>query len=119
MISRGKADARKLAHAPVLLQADEAEGGPGWADEMIARRCGSACARSSGCGSGSWSKDWRRRYCPSRPRGSTDASWTGNRAWSAAPRHLLALACARPPEGKARWSLRPLAERMPTPGLAP
>jgi len=27
MISRGKADARKLAHARILLQADEAEGG--------------------------------------------------------------------------------------------
>ena len=25
---------------------------------------------------------------------------------------LLTLACARPPEGKARWSLRLLAERM-------
>ena len=25
---------------------------------------------------------------------------------------LLALACARPPEGRARWSLRLLAERM-------
>ena len=36
MISRGKADARKLAHARVLLQADEAEGGPGWIDETIA-----------------------------------------------------------------------------------
>jgi hypothetical protein len=37
MIARGKADARKLAHARVLLQADEAEGGgPGWTDEAIA-----------------------------------------------------------------------------------
>ena len=26
--------------------------------------------------------------------------------------HPLALACARPPEGRARWSLRLLAERM-------
>ena len=26
--------------------------------------------------------------------------------------HLLALACAAPPEGKARWTLRLLAERM-------
>src|ERR687883_149405 len=26
--------------------------------------------------------------------------------------HLLALACARPPDGKGRWSLRLLAERM-------
>ncbi len=36
MISRGKADARKLAHARVLLQADAAEAGPGWADAAIA-----------------------------------------------------------------------------------
>src|SRR3712207_8362245 len=36
MVSRGKADARKLAHARVLLQADEAEGGPAWVDETIA-----------------------------------------------------------------------------------
>ena len=35
-ISRGKADARKLAHARRLLQADAAEGGPGWTEERIA-----------------------------------------------------------------------------------
>ena len=36
MISRGKAEARKLAHARVLLQADASEGGPGWTDTRIA-----------------------------------------------------------------------------------
>src|ERR687884_267017 len=36
MIARGKADARKLAHARVLLQADEADGGPGRVDGTIA-----------------------------------------------------------------------------------
>ena len=36
MISRGKADARKLAHARVLLQADASEGGPDWTDRRIA-----------------------------------------------------------------------------------
>ena len=36
MISRGKGDARKLAHARVLQQADEAEGGPSRTDEQIA-----------------------------------------------------------------------------------
>src|ERR1051325_1091295 len=36
MISRGKADARKLAHARVLLQADASEGGPDWTDTRIA-----------------------------------------------------------------------------------
>jgi hypothetical protein len=36
MISRGKADARRLAHARILLQADEAEGGPARVDEDVA-----------------------------------------------------------------------------------
>jgi hypothetical protein len=36
MISRGKADARELAHARILLQADEAGGGPARADGDVA-----------------------------------------------------------------------------------
>src|SRR3954469_6311434 len=35
-IARGKADAREPAHARVLLQADEADGGPGWTGAAIA-----------------------------------------------------------------------------------
>src|SRR4051812_24821555 len=36
MASAGKGAARELAHARVLLKADEAEGGPGWGDEQVA-----------------------------------------------------------------------------------
>jgi len=36
MISRGKAAARRLVHARVLLQADASEGGPDWTDTQIA-----------------------------------------------------------------------------------
>jgi hypothetical protein len=35
MLSRGKAAARKLMHARILLRADVAAGGPGWNDEAI------------------------------------------------------------------------------------
>src|SRR3954463_8859595 len=35
MISHGKADARKLAHARVLLLADACEAGPGWSGAAI------------------------------------------------------------------------------------
>src|SRR5215212_9237738 len=84
MISRGKADARKLAHARVLLQADATEGGPAWADEAIATAV----------------------------RVSVRTIERVRRRFVAQGAHLLALACARPPEGKARWSLRLLAERM-------
>ena len=40
LLARGKADVRKLKHAQVLLKADAAEGGPGWADVRIAEAVG-------------------------------------------------------------------------------
>ncbi len=36
LISRGKAAARKLMHARILLKADSRDGGPGWGDAAIA-----------------------------------------------------------------------------------
>src|SRR6476661_1008006 len=36
LISAGKASAKKLAHARILLKADAAPGGPAWADARIA-----------------------------------------------------------------------------------
>jgi hypothetical protein len=36
MVSRGKAAARKLMHARILLEADSSDGGPGWDDGTIA-----------------------------------------------------------------------------------
>src|SRR3954452_10805887 len=36
MIAKGKADARKLAHARILLQADEADGAPARTDQEVA-----------------------------------------------------------------------------------
>ena len=37
MISTGKAAARKLLHARILLKADASEIGPGWTDEHISQ----------------------------------------------------------------------------------
>jgi hypothetical protein len=36
LIAAGKAAARKLAHARILLKADAADGGPAWPDHRIA-----------------------------------------------------------------------------------
>ncbi|GAB6841041.1 hypothetical protein HNR00_005151 [Methylorubrum rhodinum] len=36
LISRGKAAARTLGHARMLLLSDAAEGGPGWTDAQVA-----------------------------------------------------------------------------------
>jgi transposase len=106
MIARGKADARKLAHARVLLQADEAEGGPGWTDAAIA-----AAVRVSV----RTIERVRQRFVEQGlaaallPRPSPRLY--GRKLDGEQEARLLALACARPPDGRARWSLRLPAER--------
>src|SRR3954465_1189465 len=107
MIARGKADARKLAHARVLLQADEAEGGPGWTDAAIA-----AAVRVSV----RTIERVRQRFVEQGlaaallPRPSPRLY--GRELDGEQEARPLASACARPPDGRARWSLRLLAERM-------
>src|SRR4051794_23639841 len=110
MISRGKADARKLAHARVLLQADASEGGPNWTDARIAEAVRVVCARSSGCGSALSRRDWRRRCGPGRAHGFTRASWTASRKrswwrWPARsrPRARGAGRCGYWPSGWWNW----------------
>jgi transposase len=107
LISRGKADARKLAHARVLLQADEAEGGPGWIDRDIAAALQVSVRTvervrqrlvEQGLTAALLPKPSPRLY-----RRKLDGEQEA---------HLLALACAKPPDGKRRWALRLLAERM-------
>jgi transposase len=107
MISRGKADARKLAHARVLLQADEAEGGPARVDGDVASALDVSVRTvervrqrfvEQGLAAALLPKPSPRLY--------------GRKLDGEQEAHLLALACAAPPEGKARWSLRLLAERM-------
>jgi transposase len=107
MIARGKADARKLAHARVLLQADEAEGGPARVDGEVASALDVSVRTvervrqrfvEQGLAAALLPKPSSRLY--------------GRKLDGEQEAHLLALACAAPPEGKARWSLRLLAERM-------
>jgi transposase len=107
MISRGKADARKLAHARILLQADEAEGGPARVDGDVASALDVSVRTVERV---------RQRFVEQ----GTEAALLpkpsprlyGRKLDGGQEAHLLALACGRPPEGKARWSLRLLAERM-------
>ena len=96
-----------MTHARILLQADEAEGGPARVDEEIAsalevgvRTIERVRQRfvDRGLAAALLPKPATRLYAR-KLDGEQEA-------------HLLALACGRPPEGKARWSLRLLAERM-------
>ena len=107
MLSRGKAAARKLLHARILLKADATRGSPGWNDETIAEglEVGRATVErvrkefvEEGLEAALERRKPRRQY-----RRTLDGDGEA---------HLLALACQKPPEGRGRWTLRLLADRM-------
>src|SRR4051794_34203884 len=104
MISRGKAEARKLAHARVLLQADASDGGPGWTDTRIAEAVRVSVRTIERV---------RQRFVEEgleaalRPKPSPRVY--ARKLDGEQEAKLVAVACAGPPEGKKRWRLRRLA----------
>jgi transposase len=107
MISRGKADARKLAHARVLLQADASEGGPGWTDAAISEAV-RASVRTIERVRQRFVEDGLEAALLPKPSPRVYARKLDGEQEA----KLVALACSGPPEGKRRWTLRLLAERM-------
>ena len=107
LVRCGRAHARKLAYARILLKADAAEEGPAWTDERIANAFGVSVATVA---------RERRRFCeeglevalmPKKPGKPRRRTLDGR-----AEAHLVALSCSEPPEGRERWTLRLLADRM-------
>ena len=107
MLSRGKAAARKLMHARILLKADAAPGGPDWNDTVIAEglEVGRATVErvrkqfvEEGLDAALERRQPRRQY-HRKLDGDGEA-------------HLIALACSQSPEGRNRWTLRLLADHM-------
>ena len=107
LVRRGRAHARKLLYARVLLKADASEDGPAWTDERIAEAFEVSTATVA---------RERRRFCedglevalmPRKPGKPRRRVLDGR-----AEAHLVALSCSEPPEGRGSWTLRLLAERM-------
>ncbi len=107
LVSRGKGAARRMGHARVLLHADSGPAGPGWSDTTIAAAVGVSVPtieriRRRFVEDGleaALSRRPSRRVYPRKLDGVAEA-------------HLIALACGSPPDGRARWTLQLLAERM-------
>jgi transposase len=108
LLSRGKADVRKLKHAQVLLKADAAAGGPAWTDARIAEAIGVGVATV---------ERLRQRFVEEGLAAALNPYRGGKRIYEhkldgEQEAHLIALACSAPPDGRGRWSLRLLASRM-------
>ena len=106
VISKGKALARKIIHAQILLKVDA--DGPRWTDERAAEAFGVHTSsvrfvRERFVLEGLESALNRKKQAqPSRER----------KLDGAAEARLLAVACSQAPEGRVRWTLRLLANRM-------
>jgi transposase len=107
MIRSGKAAARALLHARILLKADIQPATPAWSDESISEALevhATTVARvrqrfvEEGLDAALRPRPTQRQY-PRKLDGAAEA-------------HLLALACSPAPAGQARWSLRLLADRL-------
>lgn len=108
LIASGKAAAKKLAHARILLKADAAEGGPAWPDPKIAEAVEVSTdtvgrVRQRFVEQGLEAALVRKpQEKPSRPRlldGRAEAQ-------------LIKLACSAPPDGQADWTMQLLADRL-------
>jgi transposase len=107
LISRGKGSARRLAHARILLHADQGEGRPGRIDAEIAEAVGVSVATIERVRQRFVEEGLEAALSPRPPRRLYLRKLDGE-----AEARLIALACSPPPEGRARWTLRMLADRM-------
>lgn len=107
LVGSGKAPARTLPHARILLKADEGEGGPGWPDLQIAEALETSVPTVERV---------RKRYVAEGveaalhhrpPRATKPRKLDGH-----AEAHLIALSRSAPPKGRDRWTLQLLAAKF-------
>jgi transposase len=107
LIGQGTAPARALAHARILLKANQGEAGPGWTDRAIATALEvhhTTVARVRQQDATGGLEAAVDRKAPERAyRRTLDGEQEAR---------LVALACSAPPQGRTRWTLRLLAERL-------
>ena len=106
LISKGQTKAYRIKHAHILLKADA--DGPAWTDEEIAEafcchiRTVEAVRRRLVFRGLEAALERKRRAIPPRER-ILDCEKEAR---------LIALSCSQPPEGRSRWTLELLADRM-------
>jgi transposase len=108
MARTGKAAAYKITHARILLKADASAGGPACTDQQIADALDVGTATAERLRQRFVEEGLDAALCRKKQqRPSREHTFDG-----AAEARLIALACSQPPEGRASWTLRLLAEKL-------
>jgi len=108
LIATGKAAARKLTHARILLKADASEGGLHWPDWRIADALEVNIDTAERV---------RRRFVEegfdaALERKTRETPPRPIKMDGRAEARLIALACSPPPEGRAVWTMQLLADKL-------
>lgn len=108
LIASGKGAAKKLAHARILLKADQADGGPAWTDERIADAVEVSVTTVERV---------RQRFVEdgldaALARKKQDKPSRQRTLDGRAEARLIALACSPPPDGRKRWTMQLLADEL-------
>lgn len=107
LIAKGKAAARKLMHARILLQADEADGGVAQRDQDIAQSLNVDVRTVERIRQRFVEQGLERALVPAVSKRIYQRKLDGEQE-----AHLIALACSKPPKGKQHWTMRLLADQM-------
>jgi transposase len=105
MIRKGKSAASKLAHARILLLADESDNAPARTDEQIAESLNLSTRTIERVRERFVEQGFEAALVPARNKRIYSRKLDGKQEAK-----LIALACSKPPAGKKRWTLRLLAD---------
>lgn len=108
LLCSGKSAARKLTHARILLKADaNPAGGPNWQDQQISRSLDVGTATVERVRKQFVEEGLEAALERRKPRREYERRLDG-----ADEAHLIALTCGQAPEGRDRWTMQLLADRM-------
>jgi poly-gamma-glutamate capsule biosynthesis protein CapA/YwtB (metallophosphatase superfamily) len=108
LIRSGKHPARKLNRARILLKADASDAGEAWSDSQIAVALDTALSTIAQVRQQLVEEGVDSVLTPKRsPASARKRIFDG-----AAEAKLTALACSEPPQGRARWTLRLLEDKV-------
>ena len=108
LIAAGKAAAQTLAHARILLKADAAPGGPAWTDDRIADAVEVSTDTVARV---------RQRFVEQSLAAALDRKKAARppvppKLDGRAEARLITPACSSPPDGRKRWTMQLLADRL-------
>jgi len=106
-VSKGKTNARKITRARILLLADENQEQSGWIDARIAEALGISSRTVERIRQTCVEEGIEAALNHKRPKRTRSKTLDGE-----AEARLIQLACSKPPDGRERWTLQMLADKL-------